>query len=63
MNVPFMKAYCDILVKTCHKRNAHAIGGMSAFIPSRKDAQVNEIAMMKVKEDKLREVNAGFDGT
>lgn len=63
MNVPFMKAYCDILVKTCHKRNAHAIGGMSAFIPSRKDAKVNEIAMANVKEDKLREVNAGFDGT
>lgn len=63
MSVPFMKAYCDILVKTCHKRNAHAIGGMSAFIPSRKDVKVNEVAMFKVKEDKLREVNMGFDGT
>lgn len=63
MSVPFMKAYCDILVKTCHKRNAHAIGGMSAFIPSRKDAKVNEVAIAKVREDKLREVNMGFDGT
>lgn len=63
MNVPFMKAYCDILVKSCHKRNAHAIGGMSAFIPNRKDKEITETALTKVKEDKLREVNAGFDGT
>ena len=63
MNIPFMKAYCDLLVKNCHKRNAHAIGGMSAFIPSRKDNNVNDTAMNKVREDKLREVKAGFDGT
>jgi malate synthase len=63
MTVPFMRAYTELLVKTCHKRGAHAIGGMAAFIPSRKDAQVNEIALAKVTEDKLRESNDGFDGT
>ncbi|HEY9857546.1 MAG TPA: malate synthase A, partial [Stenomitos sp.] len=63
MNVPFMAAYSDLLVKTCHKRGAHAIGGMSAFIPSRKDPRVNELALAKVQEDKLREALAGFDGT
>ena len=63
MTVPFMRAYTDLLVKTCHKRGAHAIGGMAAFIPSRKDAQVNEIALQKVREDKLRESGDGFDGT
>lgn len=63
MNVPFMKAYANLLVRTCHKRGAHAIGGMAAFIPSRKDAAVNEIAMSKVLEDKTREAHAGFDGT
>lgn len=63
MTVPFMKAYCDLLVKTCHKRKAHAMGGMAAFIPSRKNEEINRVAMAKVTEDKLREVNAGFDGT
>jgi malate synthase len=63
MTVPFMRAYTELLVRTCHKRGAHAIGGMAAFIPSRKDAQVNEIAITKVREDKLRESNDGFDGT
>jgi malate synthase len=63
MTVPFMAAYADLLVKTCHKRGAHAIGGMAAFIPSRKDAEVNEVAMAKVREDKVREAKAGFDGT
>ena len=63
MTVPFMRAYTDLIVHTCHKRGAHAIGGMAAFIPSRKDAQVNEIAMAKVREDKLRESKDGFDGT
>lgn len=63
MTVPFMAAYSDLLVRTCHKRGAHAIGGMSAFIPSRKDPQVNETALAKVREDKIREAKAGFDGT
>ena len=63
MSVPFMRAYAQLLVKTCHRRGAHAIGGMAAFIPSRSDAQINEIAFAKVKEDKLREAGDGFDGT
>jgi malate synthase len=63
MTVPFMRAYTELLVRTCHKRGAHAIGGMAAFIPSRKDAAVNEIALTKVREDKLRESADGFDGT
>jgi malate synthase len=63
MTVPFMRAYTDLLVKTCHERGAHAIGGMAAFIPSRKDPEVNEVALAKVREDKVREVGDGFDGT
>jgi malate synthase len=63
MTVPFMRAYTDLLVRTCHKRGAHAMGGMAAFIPSRKDAEINEVALTKVKEDKLRESTDGFDGT
>ena len=63
MTVPFMRAYTDLLVKTCHKRGAHAMGGMAAFIPSRRDAEVNRVALSKVKEDKDREAKAGFDGT
>ena len=63
MAVPFMRAYTDLLVKTCHKRGAHAIGGMAAFIPTRSDPAVNEMAFARVKEDKEREANAGFDGT
>jgi len=63
MAVPFMRAYAELLVKTCHKRGAHAIGGMAAFIPSRKDYSVNEIAFAKVREDKEREAGFGFDGT
>jgi malate synthase len=63
MTVPFMRAYTELLVKTCHRRGAHAIGGMAAFIPSRRDPQVNEIALAKVREDKLREAGDGFDGT
>jgi malate synthase len=63
MAVPFMKAYCNLLVKTCHRRGAHAMGGMAAFIPSRKDQEVNARAMAKVREDKEREVSQGFDGT
>jgi malate synthase len=63
MAVPFMRAYAELLVKTCHKRNAHAIGGMAAFIPSRRDKDVNERALAKVREDKQRESSQGFDGT
>ena len=63
MTVPFMRAYTELLVKTCHKRGAHAMGGMAAFIPSRRDEAVNEIAFAKVREDKLREANDGCDGT
>ena len=63
MTVPFMRNYTELLVKTCHKRGAHAIGGMAAFIPSRRDADVNAVAMARVKEDKQREANDGFDGT
>jgi malate synthase len=63
MTVPFMRAYTELLVKTCHKRGAHAMGGMAAFIPSRRDAEVNRVALARVKEDKDREANDGFDGT
>ncbi len=63
MTVPFMRAYTSLLVKTCHSRGAHAIGGMAAFIPSRKDPQVTEIALAKVREDKERECFDAFDGT
>ncbi len=63
MAVPFMRAYSELLVKTCHRRGAHAIGGMAAFIPSRRDATVNEVALAKVREDKEREAGQGFDGT
>jgi malate synthase len=63
MNVPFMRAYCDLLVKTCHHRKAHAMGGMAAFIPSRRDKELNERALTKVREDKQRETSQGFDGT
>ena len=63
MAVPFMRAYTELLVRTCHRRGAHAIGGMAAFIPSRKDPEVNRVALAKVREDKERESRAGFDGT
>jgi malate synthase len=63
MSVPFMRAYTELLVKTCHRRGAHAIGGMAAFIPSRRDPEVNELALTNVREDKLREAGDGFDGT
>jgi malate synthase len=63
MTVPFMRAYTQLLVRTCHRRGAHAIGGMAAFIPSRKDADVNARAIAKVREDKEREAGDGFDGT
>ncbi len=63
MGAPMMKAYADLLVQTCHKRGAFAMGGMAAFIPSRRDAVVNEAAFAKVREDKEREARAGFDGS
>ncbi|WP_262286368.1 malate synthase A [Micromonospora sp. MA102] len=63
MTVPFMRAYTELLVRTCHRRGAHAIGGMAAFIPSRRDPQVNETALAKVRDDKTREANDGFDGS
>ncbi|HEX8209803.1 MAG TPA: malate synthase A [Longimicrobium sp.] len=63
MTVPFMKCYAELLVKTCHRRGAHAMGGMAAFIPSRRDPEVNRVAMAKVTEDKAREAGQGFDGT
>ena len=63
MTVPFMRAYADLLVRTCHRRGAHAIGGMAAFIPSRRDREVNERALARVREDKERESGDGFDGT
>ncbi|MBC2902211.1 malate synthase A [Streptomyces cupreus] len=63
MTAPFMRAYTELLVRTCHKRGAHAIGGMAAFIPSRRDEEVNKVAFEKVKADKDREANDGFDGS
>jgi malate synthase len=63
MTVPFMRAYTELLVRTCHGRGAHAMGGMAPFIPSRKDPSINEAALGKVREDKLRESRDGFDGT
>ncbi|HWE81104.1 MAG TPA: malate synthase A [Gaiellaceae bacterium] len=63
MTVPFMRAYTELLVQSCHRRGAHAIGGMAAFIPSRRDPDLNAIAIARVREDKLRESRDGFDGT
>lgn len=63
MTSPFMEAYCKLLVQTCHRRNAHAIGGMAAFIPDRQNLEVNQRAFEKVAQDKEREARLGFDGT
>jgi len=63
MTAPMMRAYTELLVKTCHSRGAHAMGGMAAFIPSRRDPQVNEVALAKVRDDKARESGDGFDGS
>ena len=63
MTAPMMRAYTELLVKTCHKRGAHAIGGMAAFIPSRRDEEVNRTALAKVRDDKARESGDGFDGS
>ncbi len=62
MAVPFMEAYTELLVRTCHRRGAHAIGGMAAFIPSRRDLEVNRTALARVREDKGREASRGYDG-
>jgi malate synthase len=63
MTSPFMRAYTELLVKTCHRRGAHAIGGMSAFIPNRRKPEVTAAALAKVTDDKQREAGDGFDGT
>jgi malate synthase len=63
MTVPFMRAYTELLVKTCHARGAFAMGGMAALIPSRKDAEANDRAIEAVRADKAREAADGFDGT
>jgi len=63
MTTPFMRSYTELLVRTCHRRGAHAIGGMAAFIPSRRDSEVNATAMARVRDDKEREAGDGFDGT
>ena len=63
MTTPFMRAYTELLVKTCHRRGAHAIGGMAAFIPNRKKPDVTQAALAKVTDDKRREAGDGFDGT
>ena len=63
MDRHFLRSYVDLLVQTCHKRGAHAMGGMAAQIPINNDADANHKAMNKVKEDKEREAQAGHDGT
>lgn len=63
METSFMKAYCRLLVQTCHRRGAHAIGGMAAFIPNKQDPELTEKALAKVAQDKEREARLGFDGT
>jgi malate synthase len=63
MTVPFMRAYTELLVRTCHRRGAHAMGGMAAFIPSRRNPQINDAAISAVRDDKSREAGDGFDGT
>src|SRR5207302_4374790 len=63
MTVPFMRAYTELLVRTCHRRGAHAMGGMAALIPSRRDPEANERALEGVRADKKREAGDGFDGT
>ncbi len=63
MTVPFMRAYTDLLVRTCHRRGAHAIGGMAAFVPNRSDPEGTRLALQRVAEDKVREAGQGFDGT
>ncbi|HZU82430.1 MAG TPA: malate synthase A, partial [Polyangiaceae bacterium] len=63
MTVPFMRAYAELLVETCHAHGAHAMGGMAPFIPSRREPEINAAALAKVRDDKEREAGQGFDGT
>src|SRR5439155_12702930 len=63
MEQPFLRAYADLVVRTCHRRGIHALGGMAAQIPIKRDAALNAQALDKVRQDKLREVRAGHDGT
>jgi malate synthase len=63
MTTPFMRAYTELLVRTCHRRRAHAIGGMAAFVPDRRDEAATAVAFDKVRGDKEREANDGFDGS
>jgi malate synthase len=63
MDRPFLRSYVDLLIQTCHRRGAHAMGGMAAQIPIKHDSAANEVALDKVRQDKLREVRAGHDGT
>jgi malate synthase len=63
MTQPFLQAYCDLLIRTCHRRGAHAMGGMAAQIPIAGDLDANAAALSRVREDKQREARAGFDGT
>jgi len=63
MTSPFMRAYSLLLIKTCHRRNAHAMGGMAAQIPIKTDPAANEAALAKVRVDKEREAGDGHDGT
>lgn len=63
MTVHFMDSYVKLLIQTCHRRKVAAMGGMSAQIPIKNDSKANEVAMGKVRADKLREVTAGHDGT
>jgi malate synthase len=63
MTAPFMRAYTELLVRTCHRHGAYAMGGMAAFIPSRRDPEINAVAFAKVREDKTREATDGFDGS
>jgi malate synthase len=63
MTQPFLKAYCDLLIRTCHRRGAHAMGGMAAQIPIPRDLEANAAALSRVREDKQREARAGCDGT
>ena len=63
MTTPMMRAYTELLVSTCHKRGAHAIGGMAAFVPNKADPEVTEQALAKVKTEKEREAEDGFDGS
>jgi malate synthase len=63
MTVPFMRSYASLLAATCHRRGAHAMGGMAALIPSRRDPEANERALAGIRADKQREVGQGYDGT